>query len=102
MKTRKYLSGEQKAAILKALIEDGTPVSDLAERYDVHPNEIYRWKKLLLENAAQLFERKKKDRSHVQDRHIEILKDKLKERESVISELALENLQLKKDFSGAI
>lgn len=43
MKTRKHLSSEQKALILREWIEDGQSVSDVAEKYSVTPNDLYRW-----------------------------------------------------------
>ena len=49
---------------LEALKGDQTIV-ELAERYQVHPNQITEWKKQLLEHAAEIFG---KDRKASRDR----------------------------------
>lgn len=103
MKTRKHLSSEQKAAILREWIESGLPVSDVAEKYNVTPNDLYRWRKQLLENASELFSRKRNESSSQKEKErIQQLEAKLKQRNSLISELAQENLELKKNTDGAI
>ncbi len=95
---RKRYSAEEKVMILKEHLEKQVSVADICEKYRIHPNQFYRWKKELFESAVEIFSksRDRKKRSVVKE-----LEATLKDRNDVIIELLEENLKLKK-FNGGL
>jgi transposase-like protein len=102
MQERKHLTATQKTQILRDLLENQESISVVSEKYGVHPNDIYRWKKQLFEGAPVLLANKNKGRKNLQKENEKIkkLEEKLKYKDQVISELAQENMSIKKSFSG--
>jgi transposase len=76
-RTRRKIDSTLKAKIaLEALREQAT-VSDLAQRYQVHPNQIYAWKKQLQDQATRAFESGNGDATADREGEIERLHAKI-------------------------
>jgi transposase-like protein len=54
---RRTLSAAFKAKVALAASRGDRTLAELADEFQVHPNQIVTWKKQLLENADTLFER---------------------------------------------
>jgi transposase len=102
MKERRHHSPEQKTIILRELLENNIPISQVAEKYNVAINDIYNWKKRLFESAPDVFKFKSKKQPSLDEEKINKLKEKLKNRDEAITFLLTENIELKKNLDGEI
>jgi transposase-like protein len=101
MGKRKRYTAEEKAKILREVIEEGKSISQVADQYELSPNNIFKWRKQFLESGSQIFQINRTDISSKADkRKIAALEDKLKHKDEVIAELAEELLALKKKNCG--
>jgi len=56
--------GTQKAKIAFEAVKEQKTVNEITQEYGVHHTQIRLWKKVLLENASQLFEVKRSNSEH--------------------------------------
>ena len=73
---RRNHSSAFKAKVALAAIKNDRTMAELAEQFDVHPNQIQDWRKRLLEDADKLFGRVRQQREEtdekVKDLHAKI------------------------------
>jgi len=58
---RRNHSAVFKAKVALEAVKEEQTLIQLSERFQVHPNQITEWKKLLLEKASEVFEKGKKN-----------------------------------------
>ena len=78
-RTRRMLEATQKAKIGMDARREQASVGALAQRYEVHPNQIYAWKKQLLEQASRAFESGSREAASAHERETERLHAKIGE-----------------------
>ena len=101
MGRRKRYTAEEKVKILREVLEDGKQISQVAEKYGLSPNNIFKWRKQLFEEGLQTFRVKRPEISgKAEERKITALEDRIKQKDEIIAELAEELLALKKKNCG--
>lgn len=100
MKQRNRFSAKEKMMILRELLENKVQIGELSEKYHIHPNVIYNWKKNLFEKGEKIFDDKREKSKNKSEEKIARLESKLKDRNSLISEILEDNIRLKKTLNG--
>jgi len=55
MKTRKKHTAEFKTKVVLEALSERYTIQELGRKYEIHPNQITRWKNLFLGNASSIF-----------------------------------------------
>jgi transposase len=98
---RKRYTADEKVKILREVLEEGKSISQAAEQYGLHPNNIFKWRKQFLEGGFAAFHITRTDISgKAEGRKITALEEKIRQKDEVIAELAEELLALKKKNCG--
>lgn len=100
MEQRKRLSSKEKMMILREFLENKVQIGEISEKYHIHPNVIYNWKKTLFEKGDAIFEDKREKTSNKAEEKISRLESKLKDKDNLIIEIVEDNIRLKKNLNG--
>ena len=78
-RTRRTHSPSFKAKVALAAVRGDRTLAELAERFEVHPNQIQSWKKQLTEGAEEAFTRGRGGAPDERDDQIKVLHAKIGE-----------------------
>jgi len=95
---RRKFSGEEKVRILRRHFLEKELVSDLCDKYKIHPTMFYNWQKEFFENGAMLFEKREDSRIRKLEDQNARLTARLAHKDEVIAEIMESHVQLKKNL----
>ena len=99
MRKRRKINSSKIMLIIRELLENQVSISELAEKHSVTIQDIYRWKKQLFE-STEIFDRKTRSKESPLEKKSKELEVKVQQKDSVISELVEENIELRKKYNG--
>jgi transposase len=97
---RRHFTPQEKAAIVKRHLLEGTAVSNLCDEFQINPTLFYQWQRQLFENAHLAFDNGRKVRAveDAQQLKIQQLQSKLARKNEVMAELMEAHTELKKSL----
>lgn len=93
---RANYAAQEKLAILREVLIERRPISEVCERHQLQPSQFYTWQKQLFENGGAAFGRDAASEQTRAAREIAALKARLATKDEVIADISQEYVQLKK------
>jgi len=90
-RTRRTLSSDFKAKVALEAIKEIKTISEIAQQYQIHPNQVSHWKKDFLANAGKVFDSGSEEKVQVSQ-----LKKEKEDLVQQIGQLTVDNNWLKK------
>lgn len=98
---QKHFQPAKKVAIIREHLVEKVPVSDICDKYDIHPSVYYRWQKQFFEGGEKAFATRKEGRVVKQlKQDMASLEAKLARKDEVLGEVMEEYVTLKKSVGG--
>lgn len=91
-KSRRKFSADFKTKVVLEALSERLTATELAQKYELHPNQIAQWKREFLDHAAEVFKTGKKDQRQSQEDVSQLYRK--------IGQLQVENDFLKKGLSS--
>ena len=76
-RTRRKFTAKFKTQVVLEAIKERQTLSELAERFKLHPNQVTTWKKEFLNNAEEAFAKKSSKKDTTEKEKLLILKERL-------------------------
>ncbi len=99
--SRRHFSSDEKVKAVKQHLLQKKPISAICEELEIHPNQYNEWQRQFFENGERAFDRRERKQERYISNKIEKLEKAVAHKDSVISQLASEYVELKKTL-GAI
>ena len=96
--SRRQYTAKEKVKILRLHLLEHKPVSDICDKYGLHPTMFYRWQKEFFENGTAAFERRNGTVSKSLEKQNTQLKAKIADKDEVIAEIMADHVRLKKEL----
>ena len=99
-KKQKQYQPAEKVSIIREHLLDKTAVSDLCDKYGIHPSVYYRWQKQFFEGGERAFASTTEAAVRHLQEEVDRLASKLARKDEVLGEVMEEYVRLKKSVGG--